>query len=225
MKQTIQTVDPNTRTWDGPNGTIEFVSGQFTDGSGWSLGAKPENKDSRIAELTALIGVEGEFELEAKPDYQGKKQFKLKAWPGKPSFGGGGRPFGGGGGGTAAHRNTAEGQAYEQERMDRRTALMQAVAVGAADDYIDHADEMYKWLRATAGDSTASASTSAAHTGEGVRAAADSEQGSGNRGEAASGPCSHPTTSPLKLDGQGLPKGFVRCVECNALSDKQGVFK
>ena len=34
---------------------------------------------------------------------------------------------GGFGGGPAAYRNTKEGHFYEQERMDRRTALMQAV--------------------------------------------------------------------------------------------------
>lgn len=37
---------------------------------------------------------------------------------------------GGYGGGAAAFRNSKEGQLYEQERMDRRTAIMQAVQMG-----------------------------------------------------------------------------------------------
>lgn len=56
-----------------------------------------------------------------------------------------------GGGGFSAFRNTKEGQAIEQEAMDRRTALMQAVAmqgqVGYPWDQL--ASSMYLWLRAT----------------------------------------------------------------------------
>lgn len=60
------------------------------------------------------------------------------------------------------------------------------------------------------------ASTSVAHAGEGVRAAAGNrEQGSGNvSGEAASGPCSHQDWSPLRPDGIALPEGFERCLAC-----------
>ncbi len=64
------------------------------------------------------------------------------------------------GGGQAAWRNTKEGaefeaenwrrkQAIEQERTDRRTALMQAVA--ADGEWLDNATEMYAWLRKSAG--------------------------------------------------------------------------
>jgi hypothetical protein len=64
----------------------------------------------------------------------------------------------GGGGGFAAHRNTKEGQEYEQERMDRRTALMQATALvsilpkdNELGTWGSVAGEMYAWLRQTAG--------------------------------------------------------------------------
>src|SRR5512147_2151616 len=67
-------------------------------------------------------------------------------------------PKAGGKGGIApAFRNSKEGQLYEQERMDRRTALMQAVALAismepSGSEEIDHyADHFYLWLRATAG--------------------------------------------------------------------------
>jgi hypothetical protein len=57
---------------------------------------------------------------------------------------GGGQKGGGGGGG---YRNTKEGQQYEQERMDRRTAVMQAIAAkpGQFDQVL--AEEIYKFLR------------------------------------------------------------------------------
>lgn len=57
--------------------------------------------------------------------------------------GGGGR-----GGGFASWRNTEEGFKYEQQKMDRRTALMQATAAGVAPaDLLSLANEMYSWLR------------------------------------------------------------------------------
>jgi hypothetical protein len=49
-----------------------------------------------------------------------------------------------------AWRNTKEGAEYEQERMDRRTALMQAVAVGSGIP-TELADKFYTWLRKTSG--------------------------------------------------------------------------
>lgn len=58
------------------------------------------------------------------------------------------RPGGAGPGGVAAWRNTAEGQKYEQERMDRRTALMQAVSMKVdIGDTLTLANDYYEWLR------------------------------------------------------------------------------
>ena len=58
------------------------------------------------------------------------------------------RPTGGGGGGQrqAAWANTEEGERFVQERMDRRTALMQAVTVGSGIT-TELADKFYSWLR------------------------------------------------------------------------------
>ena len=58
-------------------------------------------------------------------------------------------PQGGGGGKREyipAFHQTAEGVAYEQERMDRRTALMQAVALDSG-IVTELAEKFYKWLR------------------------------------------------------------------------------
>jgi len=71
-------------------------------------------------------------------------------------------PRKGGGGGATAWRNTKEGAAYEregwaikEERSDRRTALMQAVAFCAPDPsgevMLGFADDFYAWLRITSG--------------------------------------------------------------------------
>ena len=98
---------------------------------------------------------------------------------------------GGGGGFAAAFRNTKEGQAIEQERMDRRTALMQAVAVvhdDAMPNWWETADQMYIWLRQTSG----SPNPSQGRAGSGG-AAAPTQPLSGGQ---------PPTTSPDR-EGQG----------------------
>jgi len=50
------------------------------------------------------------------------------------------------GGISAAWRNTEAGAKYEQERMDRRTALMQAVALDSG-IVTELAEKFYRWLR------------------------------------------------------------------------------
>jgi hypothetical protein len=88
--QTIDYVNPLPRTWEGPNGTIEFISGTFAGGDAWSLGCKPDNLTDRLRTFEDLVGVESDYELEAKDDYNGVPQWKLKSWPGKPVYGGSG---------------------------------------------------------------------------------------------------------------------------------------
>jgi hypothetical protein len=60
---------------------------------------------------------------------------------------------GGGGGFAAAFRNTKEGQAVEQDMMNRRTALMQAVTLWTnehgEETLIDVAQLLYVWLTDT----------------------------------------------------------------------------
>jgi hypothetical protein len=62
----------------------------------------------------------------------------------------------GGFGGAPAYRNTKEGQAFEQQQMNRRTALMQAVewclplgdVIGVA-SLLANADSIYSWLQSS----------------------------------------------------------------------------
>lgn len=128
------------------------------------------------------------------------------------------RGGGSGGGGFAAYRNTKEGQHYEQERMDRRTAAMQAMAgKDTFDLYL--AEQIYSWLRASEGaaEVTTSVTTSRkAGTDNPVRAVTV-EQGPGEgTGEGApSGSCSHPETSDTTPDKKRLlPGGRRRCIDC-----------
>jgi len=242
---TIQTVDPATRTWEGPKGTIEFIQGQFTNGEGWSLGAKPENAAKRVAELTALIGVEGEYELEPKGEFRGKPQHKMKGWPGKPVFGGGG--------GNKAPRDET-GMAIGAAGHD--AAVLVAAMIGSnvvfpnGDPFGLYADltkriyENNQSLRsatlpakaetgAGASPPPASNTSPADEAGRGEKTvsrkdqgAAGAEWGAKPEGKPADAPCSHKLWTEFKPDNETkLPTGFRRCTTCNAMSDKKGVFK
>jgi hypothetical protein len=61
---------------------------------------------------------------------------------------------GGGGGGAPAYRNTKEGQAFEQQQMNRRTAIMQArhSPFGGSDAVdLQDAERIYRWLQSSEG--------------------------------------------------------------------------
>jgi hypothetical protein len=131
MKTTIESVKPEPRIWkECPSGPLAFVEGAFTDGSGWSVGCKPDNSAKRMEEMKALIGQEGEFEVEPGKEYQGRKQWKLKAWPGKAPGGFGQR--GGGGGFASAFKNTQAGMVIDQWHIGRSVALKAAIDLAVA---------------------------------------------------------------------------------------------
>jgi hypothetical protein len=110
------------------------------------------------AKADALVG------KEIPPDWTIKQgQYGPQALPprDKKSFGGA----------PAAFRNSKEGQLVEQERMDARTAVMQATVEGV---FIkDTANEIYAWLRQASGAAVATVSEdvgakSQGKSGEGV---------------------------------------------------------
>lgn len=136
---------------------------------------------------------------------------------------------------STAYRNTERGQLYEQERMDRRTALMQAVALGVAtgdeplrlETILTVADGFYAWLRKTSG----SAASPAKQDGPSPPSHADpdtisppmGEQGTGggttDKGKiGTSSACPpHQRVTELKPDGSSLPAGKLRCEDCGAV--------
>lgn len=154
MQATIKAVSPKPRVWDGPKGTLHFINVVFEDGSAGDYGAKPETSQQHTEALQSLIGNPGDYELEPKGEYQGTPQFKIKSYPGQTiGKGGGGKQY------VPSWHQTEDGERYTQERMDRRTALMQAVAVVVActhapsdmihyPDTLHQADAFYEWLRA-----------------------------------------------------------------------------
>lgn len=104
QKQTmvVEYVQPTPRSWTTADGVeLRFVAVNFADGSEGSLACTPGQVDDVKSSLQALVGQASEFELEAKPDYNGQKQWKIKGYPGKPSTGGGGGGARGGGGGMS----------------------------------------------------------------------------------------------------------------------------
>jgi hypothetical protein len=107
----------------------------------------------------------------------------------------GGRSASFGGSPQAAWRNTEAGAKYEQERMDRRTALMQAVAwrsVGAP-DFLEWAEVFYAFLR-----ESVSAPTEGSKTrNPGVAGTAPDQPGSGaDTPSDGSGGTSYRTVAP-----------------------------
>lgn len=153
MKMEISSVFPQARDWNSDKWPdMVSVQGFFADGSQWDLGTKKGNLQQRIDTMKALVGKEGDFDLEDKGEYQGVKQYKLKSWPGKSESQGGGG--GGGRNWQPAYTQTQEGFLAEQEAMMRRTAAMQAVQWGERGpiaDILKTADALYNWLMATQG--------------------------------------------------------------------------
>jgi hypothetical protein len=144
-------------------------------------------------------------------------------------------------GGVAAFRNTKEGQAIEQDAMNRRTALMQAVAV-CQDNWDIEADKMYAWLSGTGAGSgekpaviTSTDATESTprprknspqrkdaegeNSGHGM-AADRGQEGVKDPGEDRTSSCLHPEDSItlLKPDGKPLPQGFWRCTACGKVA-------
>jgi hypothetical protein len=64
INATITHVSDQTREWDGPNGKLVFIKGQFDDGSAWDIAVKPDNVAKRIDEMKSLVDKPGEYVVE-----------------------------------------------------------------------------------------------------------------------------------------------------------------
>lgn len=86
MNKTITSVNEEPRHWTSDDGKISlaFLTVTFGDGSQGSIACKPENAENVTKILNGLKGKEADFQLEAKPDYNGTKQWKVTGYPGKP---------------------------------------------------------------------------------------------------------------------------------------------
>jgi len=137
----VKVVSVEEKGFDGKDGRVAGALLTFREGD------KPATEligygPAMVEVLKWQPGEEKEIEV-FRPEGKDRDRFRL------PKGNGGGSR----GGGQAAYANTAEGLAYEQERMDRRTAIMQAVAMrseGKEHLLLDNADKIYDWLRKTA---------------------------------------------------------------------------
>lgn len=152
MQLTIATVFPQPRPWGEKypdNCSVRFV---FSDGTTGEYATKKDKAEEHIKALSALIGKPSDFEVKEEKERDGIIERRISSYPGKPqgSFGGGGK-----GNWTPAWSQTEAGERYLHERMDRRTALMQAVSALPEDARLDPvnvcalAQKFYVWLRAS----------------------------------------------------------------------------
>jgi hypothetical protein len=174
--------------WAKPDGTrVRVHTLRFADGTeapGYDLPSVPE------------IGKPLPDGWEVATSKAGKPYVKV---PKKPGASGGGAP---------AYRNTKEGQAFEQQQMNRRTALMQAVTIAIPAAKADEvnvtalADAMYEWLQGTSPVSErpepARAESSTGDTPVGT--GADDEGGSGGSGPGDGEASTSPNPGPSSPD-------------------------
>jgi hypothetical protein len=115
---TIASVQDIVRPWKtGRGDDMVSIKIQFANGKVGEVTAKADNKDKRIAEMKAIIGQAGEFEVD---EGDGKFPMKVKSWPGKVAFGAGG----GGGGGKGWTPKSIE----ERNEIIAQSCLNAAVA-------------------------------------------------------------------------------------------------
>lgn len=256
MNKTVSSVIDDINEWNGPNGTIYYVTAIFSDESVGSAGKK--NYDAALEVqglLREAIGVEQDFTLESKGQTKtGRDKFNIKGF-GTP--GGAATYTAPGSPGTAApggHANMGErysGRSPErivdgagpsvdrdvfiQERMDRRTALMQAVdAYNPADPVMPHtiidgrracltlADEFYEWLRKTS--DASSAYEVGSGTASPVDATNDQADASEDRGGEVESKGKEPASPPHIHDWQPHPnlRNKLKC-ECGEVRSKASV--
>ena len=138
------------------------------------------------------------------------------------------------GGGGGGYRSTKEGFHEEQDFMNRRTALMQAVAVHGVnnelDDWESRAGDMYTWLRT--GGAGQDPATERQAGNDNTPAPSPPSSGKSTKGQAplthgdavagACPSCGSVASSFNKPDGNPLPLGFVRCTDCNLTRTETG---
>ena len=161
--KTVSSVIDDINEWENPRGGfVYYVTAMFSDESVGSVGKLTE-ADARTvqAQLRDAIGEELDFTVEDGGTSQGGRQkWKIKGFgpPGgaatytAPGVQGGGQGSTLPGTGSASRGRSPEHDQFIQERMDRRTALMQAVLVsGAASttNTLATSERFYTWLRKT----------------------------------------------------------------------------
>lgn len=215
------------RTYETQHGTKAAIKLRFESGEVAELTTNADTLGKRMETLLPLVGKDESWTLQdgGKRADDTPKPMKVTDWPGKP------QQQGGGGGGGSSWYNSVEGVRFTQERMDRRTALMQAVLVLQTEwpkdvkrddgtpisDTMSVASDFYRWLRETAGAQQASPTPAAAGTtGEGGSGSMEPTHTAVTVSPSPVGDCPHPSSAKItkKLDGEDYRGGWGRCGAC-----------
>lgn len=151
----IASVSDDLEQWQDFN----IVVGYFEDGSKFKAWGKDLAKAQNTRnELAGQVGIAGEFEIDETKTktYQGRQEYRLKGWPGKPERapwtggGGGGGGFGGKKEFVPRYKDTMAGVLAEQDSIHRSVALQWAVTYMKdstnSDVVLGVADKFYQWL-------------------------------------------------------------------------------
>jgi hypothetical protein len=159
----VSSVIDDINEWNGPNGTIYYVTAMFTDESVGSVGRKDHDAALEVQGLLReAIGIEQDFTLESKGQTKtGRDKFNIKGF-GTP---GGAATYtapGVQGGGNESGRTVAaaaRGRSPEQIDDIRRAVALKAAAqcvVGTSpEDVLKFADVFEAWLAKTSDASSA----------------------------------------------------------------------
>ena len=180
---TLTWVADEHREYDTQHGRKAAFKVKLEDGSLGEVTTNAEIVGKRMEEFRSFVGKPTELIVEdgGKWPDGNPKPVKVK----KP------QQQDGGGAGKSSWYNSEEGVRFTQERTDRRTALMQAVALASIAPVSDHgvvrwserADGMYAWLRESA--SSAHPSGSAADTGSPTPLSGEPGHSAGIQGRSA----------------------------------------
>jgi len=208
-----------------------YVNVTFLDRDSGSIGKQDRDKALELQGLLLeLNGQEADFTLEPKGEtnHMGGEKFKIKGFGtpgGEPTYTapsrGGGRtlPSGGQAGDTGSRNRSPEHDQFIQERMDRRTALMQAVEYarvytdpGPA-PWLGFADSFYEWLRTTSGSTSDLSPLPGVDPGSTSPAAEPAEGAGAAAGAASRGgePALNRSSSPAGDDRGGQSEGEAGC--------------
>jgi hypothetical protein len=207
----VHVLEVEENEWDGKKSWTLHLAREDPRGlwKVWSFPPGREIADYLKAHLTEPIKV-----LASEKEKDGKNgkftQFSVQGLPGVIELAQ--REGGGGGGGRGQWRESwaqsEEGERFQQERSDRRTALMQAVTYADVraraglptnDDMRVIADDFYGWLRSTATVSGKAADTLA--FGEGTSGSKASPDGAGVSADTSAPPSSEAASGESGQEG------------------------
>jgi hypothetical protein len=231
LKEVSSVID-DINKWDGPNGTVYYVTAMFTDETVGSVGRKDHDAALEVQGLLReAIGIEQDFTLESKGQTKtGRDKFNIKGF-GTP---GGAATYtapgvqGGGGSGAASPASRGSRSPEQIDDIRRAVALKAAAAFIGHDigtspqDVLKFADIFLEWL-------SSEPALGAYESVEGSPSPPQAGAGSEDRGEEVGGVTDDhlgegtPASTPHEHDWQmrqGV-KGFLVCDGCGKTRKKE----